>query len=78
MKLMQRLKKTNLKLQSDKCQFLCKEVNYLGHIISNTDGIPNSKKLEAVHEFPTLKTPKNIIQFLRLVRYYKEDLFPNF
>ncbi|KAL6421494.1 hypothetical protein ACFW04_011246 [Cataglyphis niger] len=32
-KLMERLRKANLKLQPDKCEFLCREVAYLGHII---------------------------------------------
>jgi len=32
-KFFQRLEQTNLKLQSDKCEFLRKEVSYLGHVI---------------------------------------------
>jgi hypothetical protein len=35
---LQRLREANLKLQPDKCEFLRKEVNYLGHVISE-DGI---------------------------------------
>lgn len=34
-KLMQGFKKANLKLQPDKYQFLCKKINYLGHVISD-------------------------------------------
>ncbi|XP_025161592.1 uncharacterized protein LOC112590101, partial [Harpegnathos saltator] len=65
-KLMQRLKEANLKLQPDKCQFLRREVNYLGHVIRNGGVKPDPKKLEAVHEFPIPKTPNNIKQFLGL------------
>jgi len=32
-KLPERLRKASLKLQPDKCEFLRKQVNYLGHII---------------------------------------------
>ena len=33
-KLAKRLRNVNLKLQLDKCEFLRKEVTYLGHVIS--------------------------------------------
>jgi len=45
MEILQRLRERNLKLQVEKCKFLCKEVTYLGHIISE-DGIsPDPAKL---------------------------------
>lgn len=68
---MERLREANLKLQPDKCQFLRREVTYLGHVISNKGVKPDPKKLEAVREFPTPKTPKNIKQFLGLAGYYR-------
>jgi len=37
-KLPERLRKASLKLQPDKCEFLRKQVNYLGHIISKDTG----------------------------------------
>jgi len=47
-----RLREHNLKLQPDKCEFLRKEVIYLGHIITK-DGIrPDLSKLYAVEKFP--------------------------
>lgn len=70
-KLFQRLKEANLVLQPDKCEFLKKEINYLGHII-NEEGIkPDPKKIEAVKKMPIPKNPKNIKQFLGLVGYYR-------
>jgi len=58
---LQRLRKHNLKLQIDKCEFLRKEVTYLGHIISK-DGIsPDSAKLSAVKNFPTPKKVKDVL-----------------
>jgi len=35
---MQKLREANLQLQTDKCQFLRYEVNYLGHVIEK-DGV---------------------------------------
>jgi len=68
--LIERLCKANLKLQPDKCEFLKTEVTYLGHVISKDGVKPDSKKLEAVRQFPRPKIPKNIKQFLGLARYY--------
>jgi hypothetical protein len=51
-KLAERLRKTNLKLQPDKREFLRKEVNYLGHIISERGVKPDPQKIQTVKEFP--------------------------
>ena len=70
-KLAERLRKANLKLQPDKCEFLRKEVGYLGHIISDKGVKPDPSKLLAVKEFPRPKNAKNIKQFLGLAGYYR-------
>lgn len=69
--LIERLRRANLKLQPDKCEFLKSEVTYLGHVISRDGVKPDPKKLEAVKLFPRPKTPKNIKQFLGLAGYYR-------
>lgn len=66
-----RLRQYNLKLQPDKCEFLRKEVSYLGHIITDQGVKPNPDKIEAVERFPTPKTPKDIKSFLGFVSYYR-------
>jgi len=76
-KLAERLRKANLKLQPDKCEFLRKEVIYLGHVISENGVKPDPKKIQAVKEFPWPRNSKNIKQFLGLVGYYRRFI-PNF
>lgn len=72
-----RLRNYNLKLQCDKCEFLCKEVAYLGHLI-NKDGVkPNPEKIRAVTDFPIPRCPKDIKSFLGLVSYYRRFI-PDF
>jgi len=44
-KLAERLMKANLQLQPDKCEFLHKEITYLGHIISEHGVKPDPKKI---------------------------------
>jgi hypothetical protein len=69
-----KLKEFNLKVQLDKSEFLCKEVAFLGHVIT-PDGIkPNPSKIEAVQKYPLPKTTKEIKAFLGLVGYYRRFL----
>ena len=70
-RLFDRLRKAKLSLQPDKCEFLKKEVIYLGHIISKDGVKPNPEKVEAVRNFPRPRNIKNIRQFLGLTGYYR-------
>lgn len=73
-KLAERLRAANLRLQPDKCEFLRKEVAYLGHVINQEGVKPDPKKVEAVLHFPRPKNSKNIKQFLGLAGYYRRFL----
>ena len=68
---MKRLREANLKLQPDKCEFLRKEVIYLGHLLSSEGDKPDPRKLDAARKFPMPRTPKNIREFLGLAGYYR-------
>jgi len=54
------LRKHNLKLQPDKCEFLRKDPIYLGHKISEHGVEPDARKVEVIKNFPTPKTTKTI------------------
>ena len=54
---MDRLRKSNLQLNPDKCEFLRGKVCYLGHMLNIKGVSPDPRKLEAVGEFPK---PKNV------------------
>ena len=67
----QKLREVNLKLKPSKCQFACKQVEYLGHVISK-DGIAvDTKKTDAVQNFPRPKNTKEVRMFLGLCNYYR-------
>ncbi|XP_036142126.1 uncharacterized protein LOC118645358 [Monomorium pharaonis] len=70
-KLMSRLRSANLTLQPDKCEFLRREVSYLGHIIGEDGVRPDPQKISAVEKFPAPRNIKNIRQFLGLAGYYR-------
>lgn len=67
-----RLNNANLKLQPNKSDFLRKEIEYLGHIITEKEIKPNPKKIEAIKAFPIPKTRKQIKSFLDLLGYYRK------
>lgn len=73
----ERLRNFNLKLQPEKCEYLRKEVAYLGHIISDEGVKPNPEKIKAVTQFPVPKSVKDIQSFLGLVSYYRRFI-PDF
>jgi hypothetical protein len=62
-------------LQPNKCQFLRKEVNYLGNQITETEVKPDPQKVSATERFPT---PTNPIQlnFCGMISYYRRYI-PN-
>lgn len=66
-----RLKEVNLKVQLDKSEFLCKEVAFLGHVITPEGIKPNPSKIEAIQKYPIPKTTKEIKAFLGLIGYYR-------
>ncbi|KMQ85846.1 enzymatic polyprotein endonuclease reverse [Lasius niger] len=68
---LRRLRENNLKLQPDKCEFLRKEVTYLGHIITENGISPDPSKLEAVKNFPTPTKVKDVQAFIGLAGYYR-------
>jgi len=69
---LQRLREHNLKLQIDKCEFLRKEVTYLGYIIFENGILPDPAKLSAVKNFLTLKKIKDVQSFIGLAGYYRK------
>lgn len=65
-------RENNLKLQPEKCNFLCTEVVFLGHLITNEGIKPDPKNVKSVLEFPTPKNQREIKSFLGLTGYYRK------
>lgn len=70
------LRAANLQLQPDKCEFLRREVAYLGHIIDENGIKPDPGKTTAIKNFPVPKNAKNIKQFLGLAGIIGDLCFP--
>lgn len=66
------LQKYNLKLQTDKCKFLCREVTYLGHHCSKEGALPDKTKVECVKNYPIPRNTKETMALLGLANYYRK------
>ena len=67
----ERLRHANLKLGADKCTFAAKEVNYLGHRVTEKGLLPDSSLLAAIREIPPPKTATEVRSFVGLAGYYR-------
>lgn len=65
-------RENNLKLQPEKCNFLCTEVVFLGHLITNEGIKPDPKNVRSVQEFPTPTNQTEIKSFLGMTGYYRK------
>jgi hypothetical protein len=72
-----RMRRYNMKLQPDKCEFMRKEVSYLRHVLGQNGMWPDEKRIEAVQNFPEPRTTRELKSFLGLAGYYRR-LIPNF
>ena len=71
-KLFMRLREADLKLKEVKCNFLKKDIQYLGHIVLGKGIMPMPEKLPCIKDMPPPKTAKEVKQFLGLIGYYQE------
>jgi hypothetical protein len=72
-----RLRLHSLKLQPDKCEFLRKELCYLGHRVMSQGIRPDERKIAAVRDFPMPSNTKELKAFLGIAGYYRK-FFPRF
>lgn len=75
-KVLQALRRSNLKLNPDKCHFLRREIIYLGHKCSKQGVSPDPGRVECVKNIPPPKNVKQLQSFLGLVNYYRKFI-PN-
>ena len=67
-----RLRQANLRLKIAKCNFACKEIKYLGHIISNTGIRTNPELTDKIRNYPTPTNLKQLRGFVGLAQYYRK------
>lgn len=71
-KVFQRLREANLKLNPKKCEFLKKEILYLGHVISSDGIAPDPEKIGAIRNYPAPKNADEVKRFVAFANYYRK------
>lgn len=67
----QKLREHDLKIEAEKCQLFQSRVRYLGHVVSAEGVATDPAKTEAVSQWPTPRTPKDLSSFLGFASYYR-------
>ena len=73
---LQKISAAGMRLKSEKCSFLLKEVEYLGHKISAKGLQPSTEKVQAIMEAPQPTNVKQLKSILSTLNYYGKFL-PN-
>lgn len=68
----ERLRSVNLKLNPLKCDFLRKEILYLGHVISSEGIMPDPEKINTVKNYPHPKSTDEVKRFVAFTNYYRK------
>ena len=66
-----KMKETGLKLSPSKCRFLCKDIKYLGHMISEKGISVDPEKVACAQSWPVPKTVKQVQSFLVFASFYQ-------
>ena len=67
---LERLETERLTLKRSKCIFMCKQVEYLGHVVNEKGVHTSPDKIRAIQEAPTPKNVRQLRSLLGLVNYY--------
>ena len=67
----ERLKKANLMLKPSKCHCFSKQVEFLGHVVSQKGVEKDPKKITDVKEWPIPRRVNDVRSFLGLSGYYQ-------
>ena len=67
-----RIRDAGLKLKPAKCKLFCKQVLYLGHVISPGGVSPDPSKLRVLPDWPLPTTVRELQSFLGFVNFYSD------
>lgn len=69
-KVLERLRIYQVKVNEEKCQFFCEEIKFVGHLINKEGLQPLPDKVEAITKAPTPTSVTQLQAYLGLLNYY--------
>ena len=69
--ILEKIREANLKLKPVKCSLFQKEVEFLGHVVSEQGIQPNERNIQKIVNWPEPKNVTETRQFLGLCSYYR-------
>ena len=66
------MRKHNLKLQIDKCNFFAKTTEYLGHVLTTERVKSGTANIQVIQKFQLPKTQRQIKSFLGITGYFRK------
>jgi len=73
---LKRLENSGMRLNKQRCLFLCSSIEYLGHVVDEVAIHPTEEKVKAIKEAPAPTNVTQLRSFLGLINYYNKFL-PN-
>lgn len=71
LKILLRLRRTNLSLKPSKSYFCFQQLKTLGYIVSPEGFLPDPSKIKVIKNFPPPTTPKSVRSFIGLCSFYR-------
>ena len=72
-----RLRQTNLRVNKEKCRFVCEKFKYLGHIITTEGVSTDPNKVSAITDLPRPTSAKQVSSFVSTCSWYRRFI-PDF
>lgn len=66
------LREHKLNVKITKCEFSCRKLAFLGHIISDEGISPNPHKIEVIVNWPTPETMRDVQGFVGMTSFYRK------
>lgn len=77
LRVLDKLKQANLTVNLEKCNFFRSQLKYLGYVVDSTGLRTDPAKVEAILNYPTPKSRKDLKRFLGTATWYRRFV-PNF
>jgi len=70
--LFERIRQAGMTLKFSKCEFICQEIKFLGHIVTPSHIRMDPAKLDAVTSFPYPRNKKELQSFIGFCNFYRK------